>query len=68
MHGEHLNTVIAHADAHVRRSAVLYQPSTHDLARWWKRATARTEVSPTAAARAASFDNPFAMNTEPPSY
>jgi broad specificity phosphatase PhoE len=48
---------------------VLYQPSTHDLGAVVEEGDgAGGGVSPTAAARAASFDNPFAMNTEPPSY
>ena len=49
---------------------VLYKPSTHDLGAVVEDGDgAGGGVSPTAAeARAASFDNPFAMNTEPPSY
>jgi broad specificity phosphatase PhoE len=49
---------------------VLYQPSKHDLGAVVEEGDgAGGGVSPTAAeARAASFDNPFAMNTEPPSY
>ena len=49
---------------------VLYRPSKHDLGAVVEEGDgAGGGVSPTAAeARAASFDNPFAMNTEPPSY
>ena len=50
---------------------VLYQPSKMDLGAVVEEGDgAGGGVSPTAAAqmRAASFDNPFAMNTEPPSY
>ena len=49
---------------------VLYRTSKHDLGAVVEEGDgAGGGVSPTAAeARAASFDNPFAMNTEPPSY
>jgi|TARA_B110000977_G_scaffold34725_2_gene46408 broad specificity phosphatase PhoE/adenylate kinase family enzyme len=69
-----LNTVIkltplTHTCEETRE--VLYQPTESDLgvnADGGNDAGGGVSPTVTAAARAASFDNPFAMNTEPPSY